>query len=101
MRSLPVRKDDEVKIVRGSHKEKDGRVTQVYRRKWVIHVERVTREKANGAVVNIGIAPSKVVITKLAPNGKDRAKILARKDRSAKDAAKGKISEADVAKATA
>jgi len=23
-------------------------VTQVYRRKWVIHIERITREKVNG-----------------------------------------------------
>jgi hypothetical protein len=28
---------------------KEGKVTAVYRRKWVIHIERVTREKTNGA----------------------------------------------------
>ena len=99
-RSLPVRKDDEVKIVRGTHKGKDGKVVQVYRRKWVIHVERVTREKANGAQINIGIPPSKVVLTKLKLN-KDRLSLLARKDRTAHDAAKGKVTEAEVAKTAA
>ena len=32
----------------------------VYRKKWVIHVERITREKVNSATVNVGIDPSKV-----------------------------------------
>jgi ribosomal protein L24 len=27
---------------------REGKVTQVYRKKWVIHIERVTREKVNG-----------------------------------------------------
>lgn len=27
---------------------REGKVTQVYRRKWVIHIERITREKVNG-----------------------------------------------------
>lgn len=38
---------------------------QVYRKKWVIHVERVHREKGNGQTVMIGINPSNVVITSL------------------------------------
>lgn len=38
---------------------------QVYRKKWVIHVERVTVEKSNAATVPVGIHPSNVVITSL------------------------------------
>ncbi len=45
---MPVRKDDEVQVVRGTYKGREGKVVQVYRRKWVIHVERITREKVNG-----------------------------------------------------
>lgn len=48
VRSLPIRKGDEVMIVRGHHHDREGRVTTVYRKKWVIHIERVTREKVNG-----------------------------------------------------
>ena len=40
-------------------------MTQVYRKKWVIHVDRVQRDKSNGASVPIGIHPSKVVVTNL------------------------------------
>ncbi|ORY64610.1 putative ribosomal protein L26 [Leucosporidium creatinivorum] len=80
-RSIPVRKDDEVKIVRGTYKGREGKVVQVYRKKWVIHVERVHREKGSGATVPIGINPSNVVITSLKLD-KDREALLARKDRT-------------------
>lgn len=94
VRSMPVRKDDEVLVVRGKYKNKEGKVTQVYRRKYVIHVERVTRDKQNGAPVQVGLAASNCVITKLKLN-KDRKKILERKNRAA-TADKGKFSDADV-----
>ncbi|KAL7283350.1 hypothetical protein ACG7TL_002779 [Trametes sanguinea] len=79
-RSIPIRKDDEVRIVRGKYKGREGKVTQVYRKKWVIHVDRVQRDKSNGASVPIGIHPSKVVVINLKLD-KDRRAILERKDR--------------------
>ena len=51
VRSMPVRKDDEVTVVRGTFKGREGKVVQVWRKKYVIHIERITREKANGATV--------------------------------------------------
>lgn len=77
VRAIPIRKDDEVTITRGSNKGRDGKVTSVYRLKYVIHVERVTKEKSNGTSVPMGIAPSKVMITKLKID-KDRENILER-----------------------
>ncbi|KAI2611020.1 putative 60S ribosomal protein L26-1 [Hypoxylon fragiforme] len=77
VRSIPVRKDDEVSIVRGSNKGREGKVTSVYRLKYQIHIERVTRDKASGQSVPLGIHPSKVVITKLKLD-KDRENILER-----------------------
>ncbi|KAI1481294.1 putative 60S ribosomal protein L26-1 [Daldinia bambusicola] len=77
VRSIPVRKDDEVTIVRGTNKGREGKVTAVYRLKYQIHIERVTREKASGQSVPLGIHPSKVVITKLKLD-KDRENILER-----------------------
>jgi large subunit ribosomal protein L26e len=38
---------------------------QVYRKKWVIYVDRVHIEKSNAATVPVGISPSNVVITSL------------------------------------
>ncbi|KAI9138522.1 60S ribosomal protein L26-1-like protein [Paraphysoderma sedebokerense] len=89
VRSMPIRKDDEVQVVRGSFKGREGKVTQCYRKKYVIHIERVTKEKANSTAVQIGIHPSKVVITKLKLD-KDRKAILERRDRE--KSAKGKES---------
>ncbi|GAB7338834.1 hypothetical protein MBLNU457_5527t1 [Dothideomycetes sp. NU457] len=77
VRSIPIRKDDEVMITRGSNKGREGKVVSVYRLKYVIHIERVTREKSNGQSVPLGIAPSKVVVTKLKLD-KDRENILER-----------------------
>merc|ERR1712033_69386 len=66
VRSMPIRKDDEVLVTRGPFKSAQaGKVIAVYRKKWVLHIERVQREKANGATVSVGIRPSKVEIVRL------------------------------------
>ncbi|CAH1961180.1 unnamed protein product [Acanthoscelides obtectus] len=90
VRTMPIRKDDEVQVnlrsttfeqlcygvytfifirfvllqvVRGHYKgQQVGKVVQVYRKKFVIYIERIQREKANGASVFVGIHPSKVII---------------------------------------
>lgn len=54
VRSIPIRKDDEVMVVRGSNKGREGKVTSVYRLKYVVHIERVVREKSSGASVPLG-----------------------------------------------
>jgi large subunit ribosomal protein L26e len=53
VRSLPIRMDDEVMVVRGHFADREGKVVECYRKKYVIHVERVTREKANGMFSSI------------------------------------------------
>merc|ERR1711974_368556 len=89
VRAIPIRRADEAMICRGHYHDREGKVTQVYRKKWRIHIERVTRDKANGQTVPIGIPPSKVVITKIKLD-KDRKALLDRKNRAAK---KGKYTE--------
>ena len=78
VRSMPIRKDDEVQIVRGHYHQREGKVTAVFRKKWCVNVERVSRDKINGQTHNIPIRPSKVVITKLHMD-KDRKNLLERK----------------------
>ncbi|GLT81023.1 hypothetical protein SLA2020_524310 [Shorea laevis] len=46
-------------------KGREGKVVQLYCRKWFLHIKRISRKKVNGAMVNVGINPSKIVITKL------------------------------------
>ncbi|KUJ12238.1 putative 60S ribosomal protein L26-2 [Mollisia scopiformis] len=77
VRSIPIRKDDEVLVVRGSNKGREGKITSVYRLKYIVHIERVVKEKSSGQSVPIGVHPSKVVITKLKLD-KDRENILER-----------------------
>eukprot|EP00560_Eucampia_antarctica_P007674 CAMPEP_0197822930 /NCGR_PEP_ID=MMETSP1437-20131217/247_1 /TAXON_ID=49252 ORGANISM="Eucampia antarctica, Strain CCMP1452" /NCGR_SAMPLE_ID=MMETSP1437 /ASSEMBLY_ACC=CAM_ASM_001096 /LENGTH=139 /DNA_ID=CAMNT_0043421827 /DNA_START=44 /DNA_END=463 /DNA_ORIENTATION=+ len=83
VRSMPIRTDDEVMIARGMYKTREGKVTSVYRKKFVVHVERITREKVNGASVPVGIPASSLVITKLKMD-KDRKASLERKNRNKK-----------------
>ena len=75
---MPIVKGDKVKVLRGSYKGKEGKVVEVYRKKWVIHIEGVTREKVNGATAKVGLDASKVEIIDLKLN-KDRKDILERK----------------------
>lgn len=97
VRAMPVRKDDEVRVKRGKFKGKEGKITACYRLKWVIHIDKVQREKANGSTVAIGIHPSNVEVTKLKLNA-NRKKILDRKNRSSKtEKGKGKVSAAEKA----
>jgi len=65
VRAIPIRKDDEILVIRGSHKGREGKVQSVYRLKNVIHVERLTRDKANGQSLPLGLHTSNVVVTKL------------------------------------
>ena len=83
-RSLPVRHGDTVKIQRGSSKNKEGKVTEVYRRKWCIYIENVTKRKTNGQEIKIPIHPSNCEITQLKLDT-DRKALLGRKKRSASD----------------
>lgn len=94
VRSMPIRKDDEVLITRGMYKTREGKVTAVYRKKWVVHVERITREKVNGASVPVGIPASSLVITKLKLDKDRKAKLEAKaanKETKKEDAAMSNV----------
>ncbi|XP_031618778.1 60S ribosomal protein L26 [Sitodiplosis mosellana] len=79
VRRMPIRKDDEVQVVRGHYKSNTvGKVIQVYRKKFVVYIERIQREKTNGTNAPVGIHPSKCVIVKLKMD-KDRKAILERR----------------------
>jgi large subunit ribosomal protein L26e len=81
VRSLPVRKNDQVKIVVGKFKGNEGKVQSVYRRRRCIYIEKVVKEKTNGQQANIPIHPSNCVITALKLD-RDRKEMLKRKART-------------------
>ena len=84
-RTIPVRKGDTVKILRGSSqyggKGTDGKVICVYRKRWSIHVEKIVRDKRSGNTVQVPIHPSNCEVTQLKAD-KSRKTLLARKDRA-------------------
>ena len=50
-----------LQVVRGHYKgQQVGKVVQCYRKKFCVYIERIQREKANGASVYVGLHPSKV-----------------------------------------
>ena len=87
VRALPVRKGDTVKIMRGSHKGRSGKVATVYRRRWCVYIEKIAKEKVNGQQSQVPFAASNLEITALRLDS-DRKAMLAHKKRS--DDAKNK-----------
>ena len=77
LRSLPIKRGDEVKILKGKAKGKSGKVVQVYRKRNCIYVDKVQREKQNGQTVFLPIKPCYCVVEKLLIN-KDRSKTIER-----------------------
>lgn len=63
---MPIQSDDEVQVVWGYYKgQQIGNMAQVYRKKYVIYIEWVQWEKANGTAVRVGIYSSEVIIARL------------------------------------
>jgi len=83
-KSMPVRKGDTVRILRGDNKGFEGKVSRVDRKAFRIYVEGLTREKVDGTNIFLPIHPSKVQIRNLNLDDKWRKDVLARKKETAK-----------------
>jgi large subunit ribosomal protein L24 len=79
IRSISVKKGDTVRIMRGTHKGVEGRVTEVDAKRCFINVEGATREKTDGTVIFARIHPSKVAIVKLNLDDPRRKDIITRR----------------------
>lgn len=88
VKTLTVRSGDTVQIVRGDHKNFEGKVTRIDRGKYRIYVEGLTREKVDGTSIFVPVHPSKILIKSLALDDKWRKKIIERKRASHKKAEK-------------
>lgn len=65
VKSIPVRLGDTVKVLRGDHKDTEGKVAAVDYNKTTIAVDGVAVTKSDGTEVPRPINPSNVMITKL------------------------------------
>ncbi|MEM7819838.1 MAG: 50S ribosomal protein L24 [Candidatus Aenigmatarchaeota archaeon] len=80
-RSIPIRKGDEILIMRGEFKGRKGIVTKVDLNKMKIYVDNVKRKKVSGQETEIPLDPSNVKIIKLNLDDKKRLKFLKRKNK--------------------
>lgn len=79
-KTLPVRKGDTVRIMRGDNKGFEGKVSRVDLKEYRIYLEGLTREKVDGTNIFIAVHPSKVQIRNLNLEDKYRKEtILGRK----------------------
>jgi len=104
VRSLPVRKGDKVKVMRGSFKGHIGKVAKIDLRRYRIFIDGVTITRSDGSPVFRPIHPSKVMIVELDLSDPWRRKILERRgarveevERAAEEAAKPERPEAETA----
>ncbi|MEM3112816.1 MAG: 50S ribosomal protein L24 [Candidatus Pacearchaeota archaeon] len=77
-RSLPLRKGDEVKILRGEFKKKTGKVSMVDIKKQFVIIEGIQRKKKEGTKVNVPFHPSNLLIQSLALEDKKRLNVVNR-----------------------
>lgn len=73
-RSIPLRKNDLVKVVRGSFKGKEGKIIRLDRVKGKIFVEKIVRKKSDGAEFEVAIDPSKIIVRELDSSDNKRLK---------------------------
>ena len=79
-RNLPLRKGDEVLVMRGSFKKKKAKISSVNLKNTKVYLEGLTRSKKDGTKVNVPFHPSVLLIQSLNLDDKERQSILARKN---------------------
>jgi large subunit ribosomal protein L24 len=79
VKTLPVRKGDTVRVIRGDHSGFEGKINRIDLKNYRVYLEGLTREKVDGTTVFIGLHPSKVMIRNLNLDDKLRKAILERK----------------------
>lgn len=77
-RAMPVRKGDEVEIMRGEFKGRRGAVSHVDTKKLKVYIENIKRKKVSGQEMQVPVDPSNLMITKLEMEDKERKKIFSR-----------------------
>lgn len=79
VKTLPIRKGDTIRIMRGDNKGFEGKVSRISLGEYKIYIEGLTREKVDGTNIFLAVHPSKVQIRNLNLDDDWRKEILARK----------------------
>jgi len=74
MRSVALRKEDTVKILRGKRKGASGKIIDVNYEKCFVFIEKIVRKKANGEEVPVPIHASNLLVTEVDKSDSKRFK---------------------------
>lgn len=85
-RSIPIRKGDEVLVMRGSFKKKKAKVIEVDHINTKVILENIQRTKKDGTKVHVKFSPSSLLIESLNLDDKKRIKSLERVKQGGKNA---------------
>ena len=77
-RSLPVRKGDEVKVMRGKFKGVTGKISKVDLKKSKVYVDNVKRKKVSGEEIHVPIHASNLMIINPILEDPRRKKVIER-----------------------
>jgi len=76
-RSIPLKKGDIVKVMRGKFKKKTGKITAVFGKRLKVEIEGLQIKKQDGSKTNVKFNPSILQITELNTEDKKRIAIKA------------------------
>ena len=77
-RSIPLRKGDTVRILRGQYKKKSGKIERILLKRYRVYVTGAERTKKDGSKARYPLDPSNLLITELNLEDKKRNEILKR-----------------------
>lgn len=81
-RSFPLRKEDDVLIMRGAFKKKTGKILSIDLKNSRVAIEGIQRTKKDGTKVNVYFSPSSLQLQTLSLDDKKRIKSLTGKSSS-------------------
>jgi large subunit ribosomal protein L24 len=88
-RSIPIRKEDEVLVMRGKFAKKKGKILTVSLATGRITIDGINRKKIDGTSINVPIQPSNVQIMTMAGSDRKRVnKVAAEKEKPKKEESK-------------
>jgi len=78
-RSLPVKKGDTIKVMRGDFKDHEGKIEKVDLKNYRVMIEGMSVQKPDGNKVYHSVHPSNIMILELDLEDDERSEIIERK----------------------
>ena len=95
-RSLPLKKGDMVKIMRGKFKKKTGKIGVVDAKRMKVEIEGMQIKKQDGSKANVKFNPQFLQITELNLEDRKRNKVFASRDKNKSEDKQNRPSVADL-----